>query len=198
MEQAVKWTAETMKSDGQENVRLEKVMVPHWVRGNESATMVKPRRQSLSMLGLGGSVGTPAGGITAPVIVVADEDELNAVGEAARGKIVLFNKVMQPYDPQRGSGYGPAVKYRVHGARLAAAKGAVAALVRSVTANSLYTPHTGAMCYGDAETKIPTAAITVEDAQTIAAMTKHGTEVVVSLKMEAETLPDAESANVLG
>ena len=83
LEQAVKWTADAMRSDGQENVRLDKVMVPHWVRGNESATMIRPHKQSLAMLGLGGSVGTPDGGITAPVIVVADEDELNAVGDAA-------------------------------------------------------------------------------------------------------------------
>jgi len=198
LERAVKWTADAMRADGQENVRLDKVMVPHWVRGTESATMISPRKKSLAMLGLGGSVGTPEGGITAPVIVVADEDELNAVGDAARGKIVLFNKVMPPYDPEKGSGYGETVKYRTSGARLAAAKGAVAALVRSVTANSLYTPHTGAMNYGDAETKIPTAAITVEDAETIAKMTKRGTEVVISLKMDAKTLPDAESANVIG
>jgi len=198
LERAVKWTADAMRADGQENVRLDKVMVPHWVRGNESATMISPRRQSLAMLGLGGSVGTPEGGITAPVIVVADEDELNAVGDAARGKIVLFNKVMPPYDPEKGSGYGETVKYRTQGARLAAARGAVAALVRSVTANSLYTPHTGAMGYGDAEIKIPAAAITVEDAEAIARLTKRGTEVVMNLKMDAKTLPDAESANVIG
>jgi len=198
LDKAVRWTAGMLRKGGAENVRLEKVMVPHWVRGEESATLIRPRKHPLGMTGLGGSVGTPPEGITAPVLVVADEDELNAAGDAARGKIVLFNKIMPPYDPEKGSGYGPTVKYRVDGARLAAAKGAVASLVRSVTANSLYTPHTGTMHYGDAETRIPTAAITVEDAEMIARMAKRGDEVVMNLKMDAETLPDAESANVIG
>ncbi len=198
LQRATAWAAETMKSDGGENVHLEHVMVPHWVRGDESATMIKPRRLALRMLGLGGSVATPPDGITAPVIFVSDEDELNAAGDAVRGKIVLFNKIMPPYDPERGAGYGATVKYRTQGARLAAAKGAVACLVRSVTANSLYTPHTGAMHYGDAKIKIPTAAITVEDTETIVGLSRRGTEVVINLKMNAKTLPDARSANVIG
>lgn len=198
LQRAIAWAVETMKSDGGENVHREKVMVPHWVRGEESATMIQPRHLTLNMLGLGGSVATPPGGITAPVIVVADEDELNAAGDDVRGKIVLFNKIMPPYDPDRGAGYGATVKYRTQGATLAAAKGAVACLVRSVTAHSLYTPHTGAMNYGDAKKKIPTAAITVEDTETIAGLTRSGREVVVNLKMNAKTLPDARSANVIG
>ena len=197
LEKAIRWAIDTLKKDGQENVRGEKVMVPHWVRGKESATMVEPRVEPLSMLGLGGSVGTPPEGITAPVVVVADEDELKALGDKVAGKIVLFNKAMPPYDPEHGSGYGTTVKYRTHGARLASMQGAVAALVRSVTAKSLRTPHTGAMRYGDAERKIPTAAISVEDAETLARMQKRGIAAKVTLKMEAKTLPDAESANVI-
>lgn len=198
LEHAVHWAADTMKSNGQERVRLEKVMVPHWVRGRESAFMIKPHAKPMAMLGLGGSVGTPPGGVTAPVIVVPDEDGLNAAGEAVRGKIVLFNKAMPPYDPEHGAGYGQTVKYRVDGARLAAAKGAVAVLVRSVTAKSIYAPHTGNMHYGDAKRQIPAAAITVEDAEEIQRLTDRGTEVVVNLKMGAKLLPDAESANVIG
>lgn len=198
LEQAIDWALQAMRKDGQENVHREKVMVPHWVRGKESATMLEPRRQPLSMLGLGGSVGTPPEGITAPVIVVANEDDLKARGDDVRGKIVLFNKAMPPYHSERGAGYGETVKYRVHGARLAAAQGAVAALVRSVTANSLHTPHTGAMRYGDAEVKIPTAAITIEDAETLARLQARGVRPVVNLKMEAKTLPDAESGNAIG
>ena len=148
-------------------------------------------------LGLGGSVGTPTDGVTAPVLVVADEDGLKKVADQVRGKIVLFNKVMPPYDTERGAAYGPTVKYRVHGARLAAELGAVAALVRSVTATSLQTPHTGAMRYGDAKVKIPTAAITIEDAELLARLQERGTRTVVNLKMEAKTLPDAESANAV-
>ncbi|MCH7873086.1 MAG: M20/M25/M40 family metallo-hydrolase [Planctomycetes bacterium] len=160
--------------------------------------MLEPRVATLHMLGLGLSVGTPAEGITAPVVVVADEEELNALGDAVRGKIVLFNNPMPPYDAVHGSRYGPTVKYRGIGARISAAQGAVACLVRSVTAKSLRSPHTGAMRYGDAEVKIPAAAISVEDAEMIARLQKRGIRVVVNLKMDAKTLPDAPSANVIG
>lgn len=198
LEQAIDWAVAAMKRDGQENVRKQKVMVPHWVRGAESATLVEPYDYPLSMLGLGGSVGTPPEGITAPVLVVADEKELEAAAENARGRIVLFNNPMPPYDPLKGSGYGTAVRFRHRGAQLAAAKGAVACLVRSVTARSLRTPHTGAMSYGDVTNKIPAAAITIEDAEMLARLQRRGVTPVVNLKMSARTLPDAESANVIG
>lgn len=198
LDKAIDWAVAAMKKDGQENVRREKVMVPHWVRGQESATMVEPRVERLHMLGLGGSVGTPPEGITAPVVVVHDEDELNALGDGARGKIVLFNKAMPPYDPEHGSGYGTAVKYRSQGASLAAAKGGVAALVRSATAKSLRSPHTGAMHYAETGARVPSAAISLEDVELIARLQQLGKPVVVNLKMEAKTLPDAESGNVVG
>ncbi len=198
LEQAIDWAVAAMKQDGHENVRKQKVMVPHWVRGAESAALVEPYEYALGMLGLGGSVGTPPEGITAPVLVVADEKELDAAGEKAQGKIVLFNNPMPPYDPLKGSGYGTAVRFRHRGAQLAAAQGAVACLVRSVTARSLRTPHTGAMSYGDSEKKIPAAAITIEDAEMLARLQRRGVTPMVNLKMSARTLPDAESANVIG
>ncbi|MBI4719109.1 MAG: M20/M25/M40 family metallo-hydrolase [Planctomycetes bacterium] len=198
LEQAIDWAIGTMTKDGQENVRGEKVMVPVWVRGRESATMIAPRREPLVMLGLGGSVGTPPEGITAPMAVVSNEAELEQLGEAARGKIVLFNNAMPPYSPEAGSGYGTTVRFRHKGARLAAEKGAVACLIRSVTAHSLRTPHTGATSYGETTNRIPAAALTVEDAEMIARLVRRGERVEVNLMMEATTLPDAESANVVG
>lgn len=198
LEQAVQWAAGAMRKDGHENVRLEKVMVPHWERGEESLTMVSPRAHKMPLLGLGGSIGTPPEGITAEVLVVADEEELAAIGEGARGKIVLFNRVMPPYDPDHGSGYGTAVYFRTHGARFAAQHGAVACLVRSVTANSLRTPHTGAMRYGESDRKIPAAAITAEDTEMLLRMQARGITPKLTLKMGAQTHPDAESANVVG
>jgi Zn-dependent M28 family amino/carboxypeptidase len=198
LERAVLWAVETLKSDGQENVRAEKVMVPHWVRGSESAEMTEPRRMTLSMLGLGGSIGTPPDGITAPVVVVRNEAELETQGGGAKGKIVLFNNPMPPYDDEKGSRYGETVRFRGKGASLAAKKGAVACLVRSVTARSLRSPHTGAMGYADGVTRIPAAAISAEDADIIARLFARGQSVLVTLKMQAQTLPDAESANVIG
>src|SRR5690242_20755945 len=68
LEATIDWILDLMKADGLENVHGQPVMVPHWVRGEESAELVKPRRTRLAMLGLGGSIGTPAKGITAPVL----------------------------------------------------------------------------------------------------------------------------------
>lgn len=198
LEKAIDWAVASMKKDGQENVRREKVMVPKWVRNHEWATMVEPREEHLVMLGLGGSIATPPEGITAPVVVVSGQEELEKLGDAVKGKIVLFNNVMPPYNPETGSGYGTAVQYRGKGAILAAKQGAVASLVRSVTAKSLRTPHTGAMRYEEGITKIPHAAVTVEDAEMIARLYAQKFPVVVKLHMEAKTHPDSESANVVG
>jgi hypothetical protein len=194
---ALDWAVHTFEKDGQENVHQEPVMVPRWVRGSESLVMLEPRAHTIVLLGLGGSVGTPPEGITGEVVVVRDEAELEALGDGAKDKIVLFNNPMPPYDPEKGSGYGTAVRFRGNGARLAAGKGAVACLIRSVTATSLRSPHTGAMRYGDAARKIPAAAISIEDAEMIARLTARGQHVVVRLNMEARDEGLVPSANVV-
>ncbi len=198
LEQAVAWAQEAMICDGHENVRAEPVMVPRWIRGDESVALIEPYERPLRMLGLGGSVGTPPQGLRAEVLVVEDEAGLAAAGERARGRIVLFNNAMPPYDPRRGSGYGTAVRFRHKGARLAAEQGAVGCLIRSVTANSLYTPHTGAMSYDGAPRKIPAAALTIEDAMLLARLAAAGQRVVVELRMQARDDGEAPSANVVG
>ncbi|MCP4248131.1 MAG: M20/M25/M40 family metallo-hydrolase [bacterium] len=198
LEKAIDWAIETMRADGLKNARREMVMVPRWVRGAESLAMTKPMRYELPMLGLGGSVGTPPEGITAEVVSVPDETGLEALGDGARGKIVLFDNPMPEYDPEKGAGYGTTVRFRGKGARLAAKHGAVACLVRSVTAISLRTPHTGAMRYGDAEVKIPAAAITTEDAAMITRLCARGERVVAMIKMEARNEGLVPSANVVG
>ncbi len=189
LEQALDWIIAEMTRDGLENVRGEPVMVPRWVRGNESATLMEPRPLALRMLGLGGSIATPAEGITAPVLVVESFDELTAKGDQARGKIVLFDV---PF-----TNYGATVQYRSRGAVEAAKLGAVAVLIRSVASNSMQSPHTGAMRYDTAVTAIPAAALSVEDAAMLHRMHARGERVVVTLKMEAKTHPDAMSRNVV-
>ena len=189
LERAIDWIIARMKEDGLENVRGEPVMVPHWVRGRESAELVQPRRAALPMLGLGGSIGTPPEGITAEVLVVFDFDELTRRATEARGKIVLFHV---PY-----TNYGATVRYRTQGAIAAARAGAVASLISSVASFSMRTPHTGVMAYDSTVPKIPHAAITVEDAQMLQRMQSRDERVVVSLKMEAQTLPDVPSRNVV-
>lgn len=189
LERALDWVLEQMESDGLQNVHGEPAMVPHWVRGDESAQLLEPRRKELPMLGLGGSIGTPPEGITAEVMVVQSFEELTERAEEARGKIVLFNA------PWRG--YGPTVRYRTRGAIAAAQVGAVASLIRSVTPYSMNTPHTGAMSYSDDVPRIPHAAITAEDAGMLQRMQDRGERMVVELHMAAKTLPDSPSRNVM-
>ncbi|MFO0548021.1 MAG: M20/M25/M40 family metallo-hydrolase [Polyangiaceae bacterium] len=198
LDRATKWAAETMTADGHENVRREKVMVPHWERGEESAVVTLPERRNLVMLGLGGSVGTPKEGIEGDVVVVHDFDELDRRADEVKDHIVLYDVAMPAFDHEKGSGYGDVVKYRTQGASRAANHGARAALVRSVTARSLRTPHTGAMRYDEKLPKIPIAAVTVEDATWITRLVAGGETVHLKLTMGARTLPDAESANVVG
>lgn len=189
LERALDWILEEMRRDGLENVRAEPVMVPRWVRGEESAELVEPRPRRLPMLGLGGSVGTPPEGITAEVLVVSSFADLAARASQARGKIVLFNA---PF-----TSYGATVQYRGRGADAASRAGAVASLIRSVTPYSQQTPHTGGMSYNDSVPRIPHAAITVEDAMMLQRMQDRGERIVVRLKMSARALPDVQSRNVM-
>ncbi len=189
LERAIEWALAEMKKDGLDNVRGEKVMVPHWVRGQESLEMVTPRPMKLAMLGLGNSVATPAEGITAEIVAVRNFAELDALGERVRGKIVVYNA---PF-----TSYGATVQYRGFGASRAARYGAVAVLVRSITPVSLQTSHTGALNYDQRQPKIPAAAISIEAAELLQRMYDRGDRTTVRLKMEAKFLPDAESANVV-
>jgi carboxypeptidase Q len=178
-----------MTKDGLDNVRAEKVMVPHWVRGEESLELLTPTATKLSLLGLGNSIGTPAAGISGEAVVVRDFTELEALGERVRGRIVVYNA---PF-----TDYGATVQYRTTGASRAARYGAVAVLVRSITPVSLQTPHTGAMNYDPQQPKIPAAAITIEAAELLQRLYDRGERPTLRLKMEAKFLPDAESANVI-
>jgi carboxypeptidase Q len=187
---AIKWAAEQMRRDGLENVRLDPVKVPHWVRGAESLEIVDPGRHRLPMLGLGNSIGTPPDGIQADLLVVRSFQELDASGDRARGRIVLFNV---PFTT-----YGETVVYRSDGPSRAAARGAVAALVRAVGPPGLRTPHTGSLRYADSQPQIPAAAVSTEDADRLQRMQNRGTRVRLRLRMEARFLPDADSFNLIG
>jgi len=189
LESAIDWCLAEMKNDGFQNVRGEEVIVPRWVRGNESVELLSPRHRKLPMLGLGGSVGTPPGGITADVLVVTGFNDLkNRVAEA-KGRIVLFNV---PFTEYRET-----VIVRTQGAVHAARAGALASLIRSVGPFSMQTPHTGGMSYADGVKKIPHAALSLEDANMLSRMAARGEPIRVRLKMEARTLPDGISRNVI-
>jgi carboxypeptidase Q len=202
LERAIDWTLQRMRADGLENVRGEPAMVNHWVRGTESAELITPRRKPLAMLGLGLSVATPPGGITAPVVVVTSFEDLARRGDAVKGKIVLFDVPFTQYEATR--------VYRSTGANAAAKQGAVAMLLRSVASFSINSPHTGTLSYESrlsrgrgtsssepAVRRIPAAAITVEDAQLLHRMQDRGQPITVKLVMNARTLPLAPSRNVV-
>lgn len=187
LDRAIRWAAARMEADGLA-VTLQPVEVPAWTRGAESARLLAPVDAPLTVLGLGGTVPTPAGGIEAEVVVARDWDALDALGDAVAGKIVLF-------DPP-WSGYGPTVTYRVDGADRAAARGAVGLLIRSVTPESLATPHTGMVRYRG-EARIPAAAVTVEDAERIRRWAERGVPVRARIALDS-TDGTASSANVIG
>lgn len=189
LERAIDWVLAEMKKDGLANARTEPVKVPHWVRGSESVELISPRRTPLVMLGLGGSIGTPKAGITAPVLVVSSFEELERRKDEAKGKIVLFDA---PFTDYSVTGL-----YRRTGAIAAAKVGAVACLIRSVGPYGIRTPHTGGMRYDSTVTRIPAAALSMEDAMMLHRMQNRGEKVAVKLTMEARMLPDADSRNVM-
>lgn len=190
LERAIDWAVETMKKDGLDNVRKERVMVPKWVRGRESLTLIEPIAQPLVMLGLGNSVGTSLNGLIADVIVVGSFEELDAKAAQVKDRIVLFNV---PF-----TSYGQTVPYRTTGPSRAAKHGALGVLVRAVGPVGLRTPHTGSTNYAEDAPKIPAAAIPVEDAERFQRLQNRGVRIRVNLKMDAHFEPDAESFNVIG
>jgi carboxypeptidase Q len=194
---ALAWAAQRMRDDGLDDVRLERVAVPHWVRGQERARIVKPVDRPMALLGLGGSVGTP-GTIRAPVVLFASLDDLRSSSARLDGKIAFVNHRMPPYDEEHDDpGYAQGMQARLHAASEAARRRAVAVIVRSVTAVSLRTPHAGALRYDEGVRKIPAAAISTEDADLLARLALLG-PVETELSLGARMLPDAPSADAVG
>lgn len=198
-EKAVQWGKETMIKFGFDSVWLEPVVVPHWVRGSiEEAEIITPVKKKLNVCALGGSIATPKEGITAEVIEVQSFDELKLLGDKAKGKIIFFNRKMDPTKFSTGEAYGGAVNQRGSGAIEAARVGGVAVLVRSMTTALDDVPHTGAMHYNDSIPKVPAAAISTIGANYLSDLLTKEPNVVLTLKLNCETLPDVESANVIG
>jgi hypothetical protein len=202
---AVEYVASEMKAIGCE-VHLEKLMVPHWVRGEETGALVQfpgmapNTTQKIILCALGKSAATSHDGLTAEIIAVRDFDELNSLPRTkVEGKIVLFDYHFDKEMTAQGYGgeaYGEAVAYRGDGPSAAAKKGAVACLIRSVGNADFRLPHTGATNYAAAAPKIPAAAVTAEDADLIVDLVRQG-PVRMKLVLTPQTLPDAESANVI-
>ncbi|HUD72478.1 MAG TPA: M20/M25/M40 family metallo-hydrolase, partial [Dongiaceae bacterium] len=192
---AIVWTQEEFRRDGLDRVRAEKVMVPHWVRGEERAEIVAPVALRLTATALGGSEPTPPDGVTAEVVEVDSLEALAARGDAVRGKIVLFNR--QTVRDREGAGYVATSPLRHKGPSEAARRGAVATMVRSLGTLRARLPHTGSLSYTDDAPRIPAAAITEEDADLLHRLLEAGGPVRVRLTLGCRNLPDVESANVV-
>lgn len=200
-EAAVELMRIEMKNMGLDNVHLEPTRVPHWVRGAaEEGRLISALFGTLplSICAIGGSVGTPAEGISSSVVEVRSFDELYEKGDEARGKIVFFNRAMDPTQINAFNAYSGAADQRVSGAARAARCGAQAVLVRSLTTRIDDFPHTGLMRYEDVEHQIPAACISTEDANILSGLLKKDPSLRVFLRLDCGHLGHVISHNVIG
>lgn len=199
---AIMWAKKKMEEAGFDKVWLQPAMVPHWVRGTvEQAEIVKSKlfkNRKLTIATLGGSIGTVEKGITAEVLEVKNFDELRALGEKAKGKIIFMSRPLDPGIIQTFRGYGQAVDQRVFGAIEAAKHGAVGVMIRSITIKYDNVPHTGVMIYNDTIPKIPSVALGYQDADFVSEALKKDPHLEVRITLDCKTLPDAQSYNLVG
>jgi carboxypeptidase Q len=197
---AEKWGQDALQRAGADRVYLQKAMIPHWVRGGkDQATLISGNnRQTLAVIALGNSVSTPAKGITAPMILIHDFDELEKRKSEIKGKIIFFN---HPFDMNfvwMFNAYQEAVPYRVFGASRAAKYGAVGVLVRSMSSSTDNFPHTGAMIYNDSFPKIPALAVGLRDADKLVAAAATQNSLSLFISTNAHALADTVGYNVIG
>ncbi|GAB2548390.1 M28 family peptidase [Rufibacter soli] len=200
---AVEWARQEMEKMGLDRVYLQEVMVPHWVRGDkEYAAIVNSRispTREVNVLALGGSVATPANGLTAEVLEVQSIDELKKLGKKkVQGKIVFFNRAFNQTHITTGLAYRDAVDQRSSGPSEAAKLGAVGVVVRSMASNSDDFPHTGGLKYAEDAPKIPAVAISSKGADLLTKLLKEDEKLQFHLRMNPQWLPDVLSYNVIG
>ncbi|MGK7391310.1 MAG: M20/M25/M40 family metallo-hydrolase [Candidatus Cyclobacteriaceae bacterium M2_1C_046] len=199
--EAVAYTKAKMDSLKFDNVFLQEVMVPHWVRGPKEKGFIifGNEKIELNPLSLGNSIGTGKGGITAPVVMVYSLDELEEMNDKnIKDKIVFFNRPMDPSTIETFKAYGKAVDQRVAGPSSAARKGALAVVIRSVTTAHDDHPHTGTLRYADNAPKIPALAFSIQDADLLTSLLLKNKDLNLYLENYAEMKPDALSHNVIG
>jgi len=198
---AVELTRKMLEENGID-VWLQECMVTHWERGKQEVLRVtgpkEHRNVSLKICALGSSVGTPKGGITAGVVMVDSLAQLQRMGEGRiKGKIVFFNRPMDPRFIDTFHSYGACADQRVWGADEAAKYGAVAVLVRSLGLRDDDFPHTGVMIYKSG-IQIPGAAISTNGAEKLKEMLLHSPDLQLHLEMSCQSFPDTLSYNVIG
>lgn len=202
-EKAVKWSKATLDTLGLDSVWLQPVTVPHWVRGAAEQVKVTGNKSGkaiqLKALALGGSVGTDGKSIQGEVIEIKSWDVLDSLNERGiRGKIVFYNRPMDPTKLHTFEAYGGAVDQRVQGPSRAAQYGAVGVLVRSMGFRIDDFPHTGSLRYDSTYTLIPAVAISTAGAEQLSTLLKTEGRVNASMTLNCQTLPDVLSYNVIG
>ncbi|HTH55481.1 MAG TPA: M20/M25/M40 family metallo-hydrolase [Cyclobacteriaceae bacterium] len=199
---AVEWSRHLMEKCGFDSVWLQPVMVPHWIRGDKEVARVLNSKKhglvNLNICALGGSPNTGPSGIIAQVIEVKNFDELKALGSKVQGKIIFFNRPMDPTKIFTFAAYGGAVDQRGMGAVEAAKLGAIAVIVRSMGVNLEDYPHTGGVRYSNDVKKIPAVAVSTKHAELLSSLLKEEKDLQVYLETHCETLADAPSFNVIG
>jgi hypothetical protein len=199
---AVQYCKAQLENLGLDKVYLQEVTVPHWVRGEKETAYILDNKTKtvVPICALGGSVATPKTGVTAEVVEVKSIKELNDLGEKVKGKIVFYNRPMDPENIETFISYGGAGDQRRVGAQEAAKFGAVGTIVRSLNLRLDDFPHTGAQSYGDLpkEKYIPTAAISTNGAELLSESLKNNPALKFYFKQSCETLPDVLSYNVIG
>ncbi len=199
---SVEWSRHVMEDLGFDSVWLQPVMVPHWIRGMKEIGRINSRKMGtveVNVCSLGGSVGTGPSGIAANVIEVKSFDELKVLGtKGVQGKIVFFNRPMDPTKINTFAAYGGAVEQRANGASEAAKLGAVAVLVRSMGSNLEDYPHTGSMRYAPNIVKIPALAISTKQAELLSKLLKDEKDLQFYMENHSVTMEDAPSFNVVG
>jgi len=199
---AVELTHQMLNDIGLDNVWLEPVTVPRWVRSEiEEARIVGSQRigdEQLTIAALGGSIATPEQGITAPVVEVHSFDELEELGDSVEGKIVFFNRPMDRRLVNTFAAYSGAVNQRSRGAAEAAKFGAKGVLVRSLTLRIDDYPHTGGMRYQDGVPEIPAASISTKGAELLSETLKHEEAVDVYMRFTPEMRDSVQTYNVIG
>jgi len=205
---AEQWGLKALQDAGADKVWMQECMVPHWVRGGrDSAALLGPeegkmggqrRHERLDVIALGNSVGTGPKGLTAPVVLINNFDELEAHKDEIKGKIVFYNYRFNSKFIETFHAYGDAVRYRVFGPSMAARYGAVAVIVRSMSHSVDNNPHTGALIYNDSFPKIPSVAIGLQDADKLANVVRPGSQVQVYLRTQGHMLADTAAHNIIG
>ncbi|PLK25632.1 M28 family peptidase [Novosphingobium sp. TH158] len=193
---AREWAVTRLKALGFQNVKNEPFTIRGYVRGHDSAWLTAPYPHKLAITALGYSGTTPEGGVSGDVVYFPTLDAIKAAPAASlTGKIAFIDHAMKAN--QDGSGYGPYGNVRRQGPGIAAAKGAIGVVIRSIGTDNHRNPHTGAISWPAGVSAIPAGAVSNPDADIIARVARSGKLMRLSLTLTGRTQENMPSGNVI-